>query len=84
MRSYSRLHMHLKCVPLSSPFSYLLYYAEAVPSSFKKIFIYLFLEREREGEREGEKHQCVVASHVPQTGHLDGNPGVCIDWESKL
>ena len=39
------------------------------PSSlFKKVFIYLFLERGREGEREGEKHQCVVASPVPQLG----------------
>ena len=33
----------------------------------KKDFTYLFVftERGREGEREGEKHQCVVASHVP-------------------
>ena len=32
-----------------------------------KIFIYLFIirERGREGEREGEKHQCMVASQVP-------------------
>ena len=29
-----------------------------------KYFIYLFLEKGREGEREGEKHPCVVASHV--------------------
>ena len=35
---------------------------------FLKDFIYLFLERGRKGEREGEKHQCVVASHVPLTG----------------
>ena len=33
---------------------------------FLKIFI--FRERGREGEREGEKHQCVVASHMPPTG----------------
>ena len=44
------------------------------------LFIYLFLEREREGEREGEK-QCVVASHVPPTGDMAHNPGMCPDWE---
>ena len=33
--------------------------------SFLKKDFYLFLEREREGEIVGEKHQCVVASHVP-------------------
>ena len=50
---------------------------------------YLFRERGREGEREGQKHQCVVASHVPPTGDLaktqacaltgnqTGNPLVC-------
>ena len=31
---------------------------------FKTLFIY-FLEKGRESEREGEKHQCVVASHMP-------------------
>ena len=48
-----------------------------------KDFIYLFLERGRVGEREGEKHQCVVASHVPPTGDLACNPGMCLDWESN-
>ena len=33
------------------------------------LFIY-FRQRGREGEKEGEKHQCVVASHVPPTGDL--------------
>ena len=49
---------------------------------FKKRF-YLFISRERgrEREREEEKHQCVVASHVPPTRHLAWNPGVCRDWE---
>ena len=28
-------------------------------------FLLIFTERGREGERQGEKHQCVVASHVP-------------------
>ena len=51
-------------------------------SFFSKYFIYLFLERGREGEREGEKHQCVVVSHVPTTGDLACNPGMCPGWES--
>ena len=52
-------------------------------SYFFKDFIYLFLERGKEGEREGEKHQCVVASHVSPTGDLAHNPGMCPDWESN-
>ena len=32
---------------------------------------------------EGEKHQCVVASHVSPTGDLACNPGTCPDWESN-
>ena len=52
--------------------------------SFFKDFIYFtFRQKEREGEREGEKHQCVVASHVPPTGHLACKPGMCPDWESN-
>ena len=35
----------------------------------------------RVGERQGQKHQCVVASHVPSTGDLACNPGTCPDWE---
>ena len=50
---------------------------------FFKDFIYLFLERGRVGEREGEKHQCVVASHVAPTGDLARNPGMWPDWESN-
>ena len=46
--------------------------------NFLKDFIYLFLER-GEGRREGEKHQHVVASHVPLTEDLAGNPGMCPD-----
>ena len=41
------------------------------------------LERGRKGEREGEKHQCVVASHVPLVGDLACNPGTCPGWESN-
>ena len=46
-------------------------------------FIYLFIFRERgkEWERGGEKHQCVIASCTPPTGHLACNPGMCSDWE---
>ena len=32
----------------------------------------------------GEKHQCVVASRAPPTGHLACNLGMCPDWESNL
>ena len=46
-----------------------------------KDFIYLFLERGDQREKEGEKHQCVVASHVPLTGDLACNPGMGPDWE---
>ena len=35
---------------------------------FKILFIYLFLEKGREGEREREKHQFVVAPHIPYWG----------------
>ena len=39
--------------------------------------MYLFLER----GREEEKHQCVLASHMPPTGDLTRSPGMCSDWE---
>ena len=45
--------------------------------------LFIFRDRGREGEREGEKHQCVVASHVPPTGDLAHIPGMCPDWESN-
>ena len=51
-------------------------------SFFFKDFVYfIFRQRGRKGER--EKHQCVVASHVPLTGDLACNPGICPDWESN-
>ena len=37
---------------------------------FLKHFIYLFLERREGREKEGEKHQCEVCFHGPQTGDL--------------
>ena len=40
----------------------------------------LFLERGRVGERLGEKHQWVVASHMPPTGNLACNPGMFPNW----
>ena len=33
---------------------------------FKRFYLFIF--REGTGGREGEKHQCVIASHVPLTG----------------
>ena len=42
------------------------------------LFIYLLTYL-----REGEKHQCVVASHVPLVGDLACNPGMCPNWESN-
>ena len=47
------------------------------------IYLFIFRDRGREGEREGEKHQYVVASHVPPTGDLAHNPGMCPNWESN-
>ena len=50
---------------------------------FLKI-LFIFLERRGEGEREGEKHQCVVASHISPLGTwTTHNPGMCPDWESN-
>ena len=48
---------------------------------FKVLFIYFLTEGK--GGRKGEKHQCVVASHVPPSGDLTHNPGTCPDWESN-
>ena len=41
----------------------------------------MFREKGREGERKREKHQCVVASHMPLTGDLACDPGMCSDCE---
>ena len=49
-----------------------------------KDFLNLFFrERRKEEEREGEKHQCVVPSHMPPPGDLACNSGMCPDWESN-
>ena len=50
---------------------------------FKGFYLFIFRASRREGEREGEKHQCVVSSHMPPTGDLACNPGMCPDWESN-
>ena len=50
---------------------------------FLRFYLFIFRERGREREREGEKHQCVVASHVAPTGDQARNPGMCPDWESN-
>ena len=44
-------------------------------------FFLIFTESGGEGEREGEKHQCVIASHMALTGDLAHNPGMCLDRE---
>ena len=48
---------------------------------FLRFYLFIFRERGREGERAGEKHQCVIAPHVPPTGDLACNPVMCPGWE---
>ena len=50
-------------------------------SFFKDFLKFIFRQKGREEEREGEKHQCVVASHMPLTRDLAHNSGMCPDWE---
>ena len=50
---------------------------------FLYFFKFIFRERGKEGEIEGQKHQCVIASHMTPTGDLACNPGMCPDWESN-
>ena len=50
-------------------------------SIINKIY-YLKKEKEEGRKKEGEKDQCVIASPVPPTGDLAGNPRMCQDWES--
>ena len=50
---------------------------------FLSFYLFIFRERGRGGERVGEKHQCVVASHMPPTGDLACNSGMCPDRESN-
>ena len=61
----------------------ILFYFYFLISCFKDFHLFIFRERGLEREREGQKHQCVVASHVAPTGDLACNPGICPDWESN-
>ena len=47
----------------------------------RSFYLFIFRQKGREGEREGEKHQCVVASHLLPTEDLVCNSGMCPDWE---
>ena len=42
---------------------------------------FIYFQREGKGRRYREKHQCVVASHMPPIEEGAGNPGLCSDWE---
>ena len=85
--------MFYKIIPLlwSKNFDIVLYstLSFSIPFYFLKIFIYLFIFRERwrDGEWEGEKHGCVrdtVAFHTLPIGGLDCSSGMCPDWELNL
>ena len=56
---------------------------KAIYNTKKKLRFYLFTlrERGREREREGDKYHCVVVSHMPHTGDLARDPGMCPNWE---
>ena len=41
---------------------------------FLRFYLFIFRQKEREGDIAGEKHQCVVASHVLPTGDPAHNP----------
>ena len=58
---------------------------DIVINTFFKFFyrFNLFIFREGKGGRKREKHQSVVAFHVPHTGDLACNPGMCPAWESN-
>ena len=49
----------------------------------KRLYLFIFRQKGKKREREGEKHQCVVASHVPPTGDLACNPGIWSDSVSN-
>ena len=63
-----------KKVLIAEPISFFFFFLD---------FIYLFLERAEGKEKEGEKHQCMVASHMSFAGDLACKPGMCLDWESN-
>ena len=49
----------------------------------KKRILFIYFETEGKGKRKRgrETAMCVVAFHVPPTGDLASNPGMCPDWE---
>ena len=75
-------------LPLGTPFYFRATLGPQFPnflpkSIFIRFYLFIFRERGRERERAGEKHQCVVTSHVPPTGNLAHNSGMSPDWESN-
>ncbi|KAF6109649.1 hypothetical protein HJG60_010887 [Phyllostomus discolor] len=50
---------------------------------FKKIYLLIFRERGRKVERDRKKYQCVIAFHMPPTGNLACNQGMCPELEIK-
>ena len=53
----------------------------SLPHFLKKVFIYLFLEREEGREKESERNSDVREKHQSPTWDKTGNPGTCPDWE---
>ena len=65
--------------PLLSLFKILIYWFIMEFFAFLKIlFMVLFISRERgrKGESEGEKHRCVLATHMPPTRNRTSDPSV--------
>ena len=59
------------------------YFKSNYKNNWCKLFYFIFLRfyffifREGKGKRKRGKYQCVVASHMPPTGDLACNPGMC-------
>ena len=68
---------------MSSDYAHRIQNLDFIIFYFFKFYLFIFRESGKEGEREGEKHQCVVAFHLPPTGDPAHNPGMCPDWESN-
>ena len=74
------IHAYWDCLVLIKIIPWVIYHRVNL-QTFKKIFFIYFRQRTKEGRRGGEKHPCVVASHVAPTGDLAHNPGMGPDWE---
>ena len=46
-----------------------------------RFYLFWFYREGKGGGREWEKYQCLVSSHMPPTGHLAHNLGLCPDSE---